>query len=156
MELARALYDAGEYREALSELEKVLRTDNTDAGAQFGAGRCHLALGELETAAKCFREVISLQRSYQDYAAWLDLADVLHQTGCGKEAVETLRELHRMSPRMDHTLRLARLLHEYDQIEEAIEELQRALLDYEHAPKHVRRSTKADARTARQLLAQLS
>jgi len=56
---------------------------------------------------------------------------------------------------MDHSLELARALDTDDQKPEAREALERALQDYEHAPPHVKRSTRRWAREAGALLGAL-
>jgi len=156
MKLARALYDEGNHRETLVELEQILKLDDRDPETHYGMARCHLALSEFEPAERHFREVISLHRSYQDYAAWEDLANVLQQNGRGDEAVEVLRDLHRTCPRLDHGVQLAQLLFDRNQFEEASNELKRALRDYDHAPAHVQRTNKQQAHAAHRLLAQMT
>ncbi len=155
MSLARGLYDAGEYAEAACELAEVVRSDDSDAEAHYGLARTHLAMEKWAEAEAEFRVVLRLQPGYANYLAWQEFSELLVQLNRGDEAAELLRELKRVSPRLEHCLELARLLHDRGQYREASEHLNEALLDYDHAPRHVQRDGKSHAQEARQLRAQM-
>jgi tetratricopeptide (TPR) repeat protein len=156
MWLAQSLYDSGEYAEAAQHLEEVVRRDEDDVDAHYGLARTCLRLDRFDDAEAAFRDVIRLQASYGEYVAWRDLAELLQDRGRSDEAADLLRKLTRVSPRLEHCLALARMLYEREQYREASEQLKSALLDFEHAPRHVQRMASGHAQAARQLLAQIT
>jgi tetratricopeptide (TPR) repeat protein len=57
---ALALYEAGDYRGALAQLEESLRRDPNDPVARFYAGVCRLALGRTQEATLDLEQVMRL------------------------------------------------------------------------------------------------
>lgn len=153
--LASALYDAGEYAEAEAHYRGVLARDDRYQRALYGLGLCQVAQGNHTAAVELLRKLLDQDRSYADYGAWLELAGSLAALGETEKAVECLEGLHTACPRLDHSVALAEALLEAERPDEARARLERALLDYEHAPRHVRRQSGAAARRARQLLGAL-
>lgn len=154
--LAAALYDAGEYAEAEAHYRGVLARDDRYQRALYGLGLCHLAQGQHAAAVERLRTLLEQDRSYADYQAWLDLAAALAAAGDGDKAVDCLEGLVASSPRMSHTLPLADALIAAGREGEARTHLERALLDYEHAPRHVKKQFGRSARQARQMLGQIA
>jgi hypothetical protein len=153
--LAAALYDAGEIAEAREHYAAIAVRDDAYLRAHYGLGLTAMAREDWAEAVASFQRVIELERGYADWRVWLDLADAQRRGGDPPAAIESLRQLQRTRPRMDHSLELARALDINDQKAEAREALERALQDYEHAPSHVKRSTRRWAREAGALLGEL-
>lgn len=153
---ASGLYDAGEYDEAMQHYREVLTRDGRYQRALYGLGLCHIARGEHPAAIEQLRPLLDQNRGYADYQAWLKLASSLAAAGEHQQAVESLEGLVKASPRLDHVVELASALIEADRPDEARAHLEQALLDYEHAPRHVKHQCGTAARQATQILAQLA
>ena len=67
LNLGNAYYDRGDYRSAIAEYEKVPQGDPSYAGALSGIAGCHVALGQLTTAADYLRRAIALEPSNFEY-----------------------------------------------------------------------------------------
>ena len=156
MDLSEALYASGELEEATALCEAAVRRDATYKHAHYGLGRCLLRQDRLAEAGACFRRVVELDRAYEDYGAWTDLAEVLKQQGRGDEAIGELRKLEAASPRIAHSVALCRQLRDAGRVEEAHRTLDAALRDLAHAPRHAKRLAKPHLREARGLLAELA
>jgi tetratricopeptide (TPR) repeat protein len=155
MSLAAGLYDAGDYAEAAEQLAEIVRADDTDEDAHYGLARCHLASDKHSEAEAELREVLRLKPSYADHLVWRELCELLEGQDRNDEAVDLLRELKRISPRLEHCLALGQRLFEQGQYREASQQLEEALLDYDHAPAHIQREARSHAQAARQLLGQV-
>lgn len=153
--LAAALYNAGEIAEACEHYAAIVVRDDAYVRAHYGLGLTALARERWAEAVSSFQRVIEQERGYADWRAWLDLADAQRSGGDPTAAIETLRQLQRTRPRLGHALELARALDGDGQKVEAGEVLERALQDHEHAPHHVKRSTRRWAREAGALLGEL-
>ncbi len=155
LRLAAALLDEGEIDEARQLYQRAVRQDDRFARAHYGLGLTAMAKEEPATALECFRRVRELDRSYADWGVWLDLAAAQRAVVDLPGALETLRQLHRAQPRIDHSVALAQELHAQAMDEEARAVVERALEDDRQAPGHVRRSGRRWAREASVLLGEL-
>jgi len=154
--LASALYDAGEYGEAVEHYRKVLGRDGRYQRALYGLSLCHIARGEHAAAVEQLRRLLEQNRGYADYQAWLSLASSLAAAGEQEQAVEALEGLVKACPRLDHSVELASVLIEAGRPDEARAHLEQALLDYEHSPRHVKRQFGNAACQANQILGQIA
>lgn len=154
MDLAEVLFANGDFDEATALCEEAARRDASHKHAHYGLGRCHQRRGDLAGAEASFRRVVELDRRYGDYDAWLELAEVLKARGSAEEAIDELRKLTAASPRLSHSIALGRHLRDAGRAREATETLQKALQDYDHAPRHAKRLAKPYLREARSLLSE--
>jgi tetratricopeptide (TPR) repeat protein len=154
--LASALYDCGEWDEAEVHYRGVLERDSGYQRALYGLSLCYMAQGNHAAATCQLRTLLDQDRSYADYQAWLDLAASLAATGDGDKSLECLEGLLAASPRMDHSVALAQALIEAGRAEEARAHLERAVLDFEHAPRHVKKQFGKCAREASQILGRIA
>ncbi|MDJ0847179.1 MAG: tetratricopeptide repeat protein [Myxococcota bacterium] len=154
--LASALYDAGEIDEAADHFRRALARDPVYQRALYGLALCHRARGEHAQAVELLRKLLDEERSYAGYRAWLELANTLAEAGEVDEAVASLERLVAACPRMDHCVALADRLSASGQKDRARAQLERALRDYQHAPRHVKRQFRPAARQAHQRLGQLA
>ena len=154
--LAPGLYDRGSYREAADLFAEALRLDGESRDALYGQALAHSALGEYPAAARGFQQVIELDPSYRDYAAYGDLAHALSEDGRLSEAHDLLERLVTASPRLRHRVMLAHYLLRDQRNDEAAEQLRTGLHEYDHAPRYVKRRQRIWARRARQMLKQVS
>jgi hypothetical protein len=154
--LADRLREAGGHAEAAELYAHALGRDGAFLRAHYGLALCRSATGGAEAALEHWRVVVEASRSYEDYHAWLGLIRDLRALGRGDEALVELEKLVAAAPRLSHVLEQGSALAEAGRAAEARELLERALRDYEHAPRHIRRSASADARKAKELLSQLA
>lgn len=155
LRLAEALFDAREYTEAEALLAEVLQLDAKNREARYLLGECKRQRGDLVGSGEELEKVVESDITYRNYHAAADLARVYWATGRREEAVEFLRKLFKKSRRMLHTTELAKYLIELDQKAEAREVLERAIDDFEHAPRFVRRQDRSAAKEAQSLLRSL-
>jgi hypothetical protein len=153
--LADRLFEEGRPGEAASLYRESLRRDAGFLRARFGLGLCQVELGEFAAAVESLRGVLEENRGYEEYRAWIELARALRELGRTDEAIEELEMLVSASPRLPHVVELGTVLIAAGRADEARARLQRALDDFEHAPRHVRRDGRPAARRAAELLGNL-
>ena len=147
--LASALYDAGEIDEAATHFGRALAREPAYQRALYGLSLCHTARGEHAEAVERLRHLLAEERSYADYRAWLELGVALDEAGDAEASIECLERLVAACPRMDHCVALADRLAANGQPDRARAQLERALRDFEHAPRHVKRQFRPAAQAAR-------
>jgi len=156
LQLAHALLRAGQHQEAADLYGQALRIDSQDKEALYGYGLCQVQAGDYAGAVNYFYRVVEIDKAFQDYAPWSDLAYALGAAGRGEEAIEQLRRLVEMNPRISHAVLLAQYLTQSAQPGEAGAVLETALEDYANAPPFVRRAYGRWARQARRMLKSLA
>ncbi len=153
--LAQALYDRESYREAAELFEKALAAHDDSRDALYGLALARAGLHENDAAIEHLRQLIALDASFRDYAAWSDLADILVAGGRKAEALELLGELAAKSPRLNHRVLYAHYLMHDDRRDEARRQLEAGLLEHAHAPKFLKRKYGVWAGRAKRMLKQL-
>ena len=153
--LADRLRGDGAHTEAATLYAQALRRDAAYLRAHYGLALCRSAAGEAEGALEHWRVVVEASRSYEEYGAWLGLIRDLRALGRSDEALAELEKLVAAAPRLAHVVEQGGALADAGRTAEARALLERALRDYEHAPRHIRRDARADARRAKELLDQL-
>ena len=93
---ALALMQQGQPREARPLLEKICRTDRTDAEAQFMLGIVNGMLGEHEKAEKAFRQILNLFPRHPDANNNLGLS--LEAQGRSEEAAKYFEKAVQLAP----------------------------------------------------------
>jgi hypothetical protein len=151
VELADRLAAEGETAEATSLYQRALARDASYLRALYGLGVCQLGAGLHEAAALNLRRVVEASRTYDEYRAWLALAQALRAQGRTDEAVAELEKLFAASPRLAHAVELGGALGAAGRTDEARRLVERAIEDHRHAPRHVRRDSRAAFRRAREL-----
>ena len=154
--LAARLHDEGEFDRARELYERLVSRDPESLRGHYGLGLCQRGLGRDADAVESFRRVIEIDRSYARFGVWLDLADALECLGRSEERLEALEELVRANPRLDHVVSWCKALVDAGRGNQARTELTRALDDFAHAPKHVRRQARPAAKQASQMLGALA
>ena len=152
VELAQALHDAEDYDEAAGIFTEALEMEVDSREALYGLALTQSARFEYEEAIRHLRALIELEPSFRDYAAYSDLAYALAQSGQVQEAHELLEGLVTSSPRLGHRVLYAHYLLNDGQQNQAREQLEAGLSEYDRAPKYVRRKNRAWARRAKQML----
>ncbi len=154
IELAQALHDKQAHGEAAELFAEALEMHADSREALYGLAQTRGALREYEEAIRHFREVIELDPSFRDYAAYSDLAHVLAESGRLEETHELLDALVTKSPRLGHRVLYAHYLLAGDKKTGAREQLEAGLHEYKHAPKYVKRKNRAWALRAKKMLRQ--
>jgi hypothetical protein len=154
--LAIGLYNSNAYDEAADLFGQVLKVDALDKEALYGLGLCKIKAGDFQGAVEYLKKVIDVDKAFRDYAPWADLAHALWMDGQKEETIIQLRELVETSPRTNHMTMLAHYLIQSDRKEEARTVLKKALEDYAHAPRFVKRTYGRWAKEAKAVLKSLS
>ena len=154
--LAQALHDGGELRESAELFEEVLRADASRPDALYGLGVCRIGLGDCASAAEPLAKLIELEPAHEEYDGWAKLAHALWEAGRRDETLSVLARLVRMSPRLSHRIAYAYYLRLAEHRDLAQEQLATALQELEYAPKYLKRSQRALAKRAREMLHELS
>src|SRR5262249_27451175 len=141
--------------EAAALYEEVLARDPGYLRALHGLGLARVAAGDPAGAEPPLRRILERDRGYADRQAWRDLGDALRRAGALDAAVAVLEERVRGDPRLRHATALAWALVSAGRPGDAADALRSALEHYRHAPGHVRRFARRDAREANRLLASL-
>jgi hypothetical protein len=149
--LADRLCVEGQHDAAATLYEQALGRDPGFLRAHYGLARCHSRAGRHERALEHWRAVVEADRNYEDHRAWLGWIADLRALGRSDEALLELEKLVAASPQLAHLVLQCSALADAGRVSEARELLARALEDYEHAPRHVRRGARAALRRAREL-----
>jgi 4-amino-4-deoxy-L-arabinose transferase-like glycosyltransferase len=92
----RALFQKGEYREAIGELEKVISVDPNFAPAYNIMGKSYAILGDLEGAKRCFERVIKLTPALDE--GYLNMGLLLELRGEASQASAFLQKALELNP----------------------------------------------------------
>ncbi|HKU43575.1 MAG TPA: tetratricopeptide repeat protein [Polyangiales bacterium] len=153
--LAQGLYDAAEHEEAASCFAAVLAVDDESKNALYGYAMCQLELESYERAIAALEQLIEIQPSFQEYAAWAPLAFALSKVDRRSDALELLDKLVRKSSRLEHRVLYASYLYNGGEHDKARDQLQQGMRGHKHAPRFQRRQEAAAAKKARAMLSQL-
>jgi hypothetical protein len=150
--LAQALCRKKEYEEAAKLFEEVIAFDKENKEALHGLGRCKMGMKAYDEAEKYLKKVIELEKSFENYEPWIDLANVLWLSEQKDDTIQLLRELVQSSPRIGHETILAEHLIKVDKKGEAREILEGILEDYKHEPSYAKKTNRQWIRKAKHLL----
>jgi hypothetical protein len=153
--LADGLHDGGAFDEAFALYQEVLRQDDEHKGALYGAALCQLEQDEVQAAAEALAALVDRNPSYRDYEPWQQLVRALWASDQREQALDRLRQLNTIAPRVPHQIALGRYLAEAEDKDQARQVLQQAIEQHEHAPRHVQRAASGDVAEARRLLKSL-
>ena len=153
--LAQGLHDAGEHQEASNYFEEILKSDDECKDALYGYAMCQLHLEQYEQAIRALEHLIDIKPSFQEYAAWPQLAYALCESDKRDSALALLDKLVHKSPRLEHRVLYASYLSRDGQHDKARDQLQLGMQTHKHAPRFQRRQEAAAARKARLMLSQL-
>ena len=103
-----AHFNAGRPREALADFRAAFRLGHDTADARYFAAHAHLALDQIPEALEAFSALILADPNR--VAAYLDLANLLHQQGRLLDAAMTLRAALKQAPGHEAALRRLREL----------------------------------------------
>jgi hypothetical protein len=152
---AQGLTDARHFEEAKAEFENVLAERPTERDALFGKAVCEIELGAPDRAIEPLTRILDEAPTYNDFAAYPELAQALFATGQVEACLDLLRGLVKSHPRIGHVVLLARYLEKTGDRSTAQSELELAHRHYDDAPQHYRRENRAFARKARAMLEEL-
>jgi hypothetical protein len=149
--LADTLVDAGEYVEAKALYAECVRTHANALEALHGLGYCELKTGEYEAATVHLAQIVDRDFAFREYEAAMNLAEAFEREGHDEEALDVHVRVARASPRLSNEVALARMQVKLGKIDVAKAGLERALEDYEHAPRFVRKRDRAALDDAKKL-----
>lgn len=153
--LADALLARGQYQEAAAIYQDVRSNDRENKEALYGHSLSLMGMHRYAEAADELHELMEIDNSYRDYAAALDYGEALWQSGEHEDAVDLLHGLVGVDGRINHRIALAHYLGLSGKRDEAREQLQTALGDYEHQPAFVKRRDSHWAAQAHKMLRDL-
>ena len=152
LNLAQRLIEVGQHAEAVPHLQAVLKTEPDHGMALYSLAACHLELCRPAEAAPVLEKLLNRDNRWGNYAGWRLLVAAQDQFGDRAAALQSCRELARLSPTLQNQCLLAEHLLDDGQIIEARMLLEQALRDHDYAPGHVRRRNGRWAAEARRLL----
>jgi hypothetical protein len=155
LNLAQRLMDMRDFAEALPHLQAVLKWEPDHGMALYCLASCYHGLGRSAEAIPVLKKLLGRDNSWGNYVGWRLLTDVQSETGDEAGALESSRELARLSPTLQNRCLLAGRLLDQGQKIEARTLLQRALHDHDYAPGHVRRRNGRWVAEARRLFKQI-
>lgn len=153
--LADRLREDGDLDGARKLYQGLLSIAPDEKNALYGLGLVHRLAAEPDAAIDMLDRLVSLRRSFGDYAAWLRLAETLSDVGRHGEALDSLERLVQTAPRLAHQVALAQAQSAAGQVAEAERTLEAALEDYRHSPRFIRREAKEPAKRANRLLGEI-
>jgi hypothetical protein len=154
LNLAERLVEHKLYAEAIPHLEAALKTDPDHGRALYCLALCHKEEGRPAQAVELLEKLLKREPRWSNYLGLRLLVEARAAAGDGHGAVESCRELARLSPTLENQCLLAERLLDLGQTLEAHDLLERALRDYDYAPGPVRRRNSRWAGEARRLLKQ--
>jgi hypothetical protein len=152
LNLAQRLIEIGEYAEAVPHLEAVLKTEPDHGMALYSMATCRHELGQSGEAVPVLEKLLKRDNRWGNYAGWRLLIAVQDELGDRAGALQSGRELARLSPTLQNQCLLAEHLLDDGQVLEARVLLEQALRDHDYAPGHVRRCNGRWAAEARRLI----
>jgi hypothetical protein len=155
LNLAQRLMDIHDYAEAVPHLQAVLKWEPDHGMALYCLASCYHELGRPAEAIPILKKLLDRDNSWGNYVGWRLLIEVQGETGDEAGALESSRELARLSPTLQNRYLLAGRLFDQGQKIEARTLLQRALHDHDYAPGHVRRRNGRWVAEARRLFKQI-
>jgi hypothetical protein len=154
--LAQALYDHDECEESAALFEEAVKTNGTSCEALYGLAVSRIALNDDEQAIDPLRKLLELETSYREYDGWAKLTHCLWQVDRKEEALDSLAELVKNSPRLPHRMLYAHYLSQDERLDAAQEQLITGIRDFEYAPSYIKRTNRALVRQAKEMLQRLS
>lgn len=145
-----------ELPEATELFRDVLRWDADERRAQYGLAQALAQQGDTATALEVLSKLVTREPKFQDYQAWLDLAELRWRSGDRDGAVVDLEGIVTQTARLEHRLMLATRLAEVGRKDEAKRLLEQALEAYKHSPRYIQRRDARARRGARRLLKTLA
>jgi hypothetical protein len=153
--LSQALMAKGIFAEALPFLEAAYQVEPEHGSVLFGLAKCHLHEGTYPQAASFLERIIKREPRWSDYEAWRLLIETKLDAGQDDEALNTARELVKISPSLRNRCLLGELLIDQSYKGEARALLQQAIDDHTFTPVTLRRHNRVWARKAGRLLKKL-
>lgn len=155
LNLAQRLIDLHEYAEATPHLQAVLKAEPDHGMALYCLASCYYEMRRGAEAVPVLKKLLSRDNTWGNYVGWRLLIAAQAEAGDEAGALESSRELARLSPTLQNSCLLAGRLLDHGQKIEAQALLKRALHDHEYAPGHVRRRNGRWVAEARQLFKQI-
>jgi hypothetical protein len=155
LNLAQRLIEIRNFAEAVPHLESVLKSEPDHGMALYNLAACHHELGRPAEAIAVLEKLLRRDNRWGNYAGWRLLIDAQGEAGDGTGALQSCRELARLSPTLQNQCLLAGRLLDQNQTIEARMLLERALRDHDYAPGHVRRRNGRWVAEARRLFKQV-
>ena len=133
---AQGLFDAERFADAEPIFTAVLGKDPQNKDALFGAGLCRMQTGDLPGAIEALGALVAQDSAYRDFAAHLELCDVLYKSGARAQAIAEGEALATRSPRARHRVTLAHYLIEDGKQARARMVLERAIEEHASGNRH--------------------
>jgi hypothetical protein len=149
--LAERLMEQHDFADALPYLEAARKTEPDHGGVLYALARCHKELDQPSEAIPLLEQLLARDARWSNYTGWYLLIEAREQSGDAAGALQSCRELARLSPTLQHQCLLAEHLLDRGLNDEARALLERALRDHDYAPGPVRSRNRGWARQARQL-----
>jgi hypothetical protein len=153
--LGQGLIAKGAFAEAIPVLEAAHKVEPEHGSVLFALAQCHARQNNQGQAAAFLERIIKRDPRWSDYDAWRLLIETQRDAGHHETALDSARELVKLSPTLRHKCILGEILIDQSYKGEARALLERALDDHAFTPAALRRRNRAWARQAAKLLKRL-
>jgi hypothetical protein len=154
--LAQRLIEEHDIEQALPHLQAALALEPDHSQVLFGLAQCAHEQGQPEAAIPYLERIVARDRRWSDYAAMRLLIKARTEAGNDAGALDTARDLVRLSPTLEHQCLLAERLIAKGLTDEAWQSLEQSLESHRYAPGPSRRRNRSWARQARRLQKQIA
>lgn len=154
--LGQRLVELRRYDEAIVPLEAARKREPNHAPVCFLLARCLYETERSADALPYVRAILDREPRWEDYSAWRLLIQIQEDLRLDDDAIETARQLVKLSPRMEHKVLLARQLARQDHDGEARLVLENALQEQQFVTGAARRMNRRWVKEARKLLSELA
>ncbi|MGK0360777.1 MAG: hypothetical protein ACI9U2_003091 [Bradymonadia bacterium] len=152
---AQGLFDADRFADSEPMFASILAKDPQNKDALYGASLCRIQLDDLGGAEQALTVLVKQDSAYRDFAAHLELCDVLYKSGARAKAIHETEVLIKRSSRTRHRVTLAHYLIDDGKTAHARMVLERAIDEFAAGSKLEMKRDKTWIVQARRMLSAL-
>jgi len=134
LDVADQLEEQLRFTEAAAIYRQIVGRDAMSARALHGLARCLVELRQPDEALQRYEALMAIDPRFRNYAAALEYAEALHQSGRSADAIDLLEGLVQETGRLNHRLALAHYCQAAGQTGRARSVLSEALVAYDSSP----------------------
>jgi hypothetical protein len=149
---AERLMERGEYAEAVPQLEAARKREPDHGQVLYSLAFCQVRLGRPAEGLPLLDRLVKKDPRWSNYSAWRLKIEAHGLTNNPPAALESCRELVKLSPTLQHKCILAEHLLAQGQDGEVQALLDQALMDHDYCPGPIRRKNRRWAGEAKKLL----
>ena len=149
--LAQALHDKGQFEEAVTLSEELLKFEPDNKVYQFLHASCLIGMKKIDEASGVLETLIEKDFSFRNYEAATTLALLYVEKKEGEKAVQLYRRVVKSSSQLRYQIELARILAEQGNAAEARQIVDDAIQQFKHEPKFIQRRDRRELGVAKKV-----